>query len=67
MRQLRQRCLSATTSAPVRADDRCLGASQGALVIGSTHPAAAVTVDGRNVRVAPDGSFVFGIGRDAQR
>ncbi|MFS8063061.1 MAG: M23 family metallopeptidase [Luteimonas sp.] len=40
-------------------------AAQGALVIGSTHPAAAVMVDGRSVRVATDGSFVFGIGRDA--
>ena len=40
-------------------------ASQGAMVIGSTHPAATVTIDGRVVRVAADGTFVFGIGRDA--
>jgi murein DD-endopeptidase MepM/ murein hydrolase activator NlpD len=51
--------------APVRATILPASASQGALVIGSTHPAAAVTVDGRNIQVAPDGSFVFGIGRDA--
>jgi biotin carboxyl carrier protein len=51
--------------APVRATVLPASASQGALVIGSTHPAAIVIVDGRNVRVAPDGSFVFGIGRDA--
>ena len=40
-------------------------ASQGALVIGSTHPAATVTVGERKLRVSPDGRFVFGIGRDA--
>lgn len=40
-------------------------ASQGAMVIGSTHPAATVAIDGRVVRVAADGTFVFGIGRDA--
>jgi biotin carboxyl carrier protein len=53
--------------APVRATVLPASASQGALVIGRTHPAATVTVDGRGVRVAPDGSFVFGIGRDASR
>ena len=42
-----------------------VSASQGALVIASTQPGATVKVDGRDVRVAPDGSFVFGIGRDA--
>ncbi len=51
--------------APVRATILPASASQGALVVGSTHPAATVMVDGRDVRVAPDGSFVFGIGRDA--
>ena len=51
--------------APVRATVLPSVASQGALVIGSTHPAATVRIDGRDVRVAPDGSFVFGIGRDA--
>jgi murein DD-endopeptidase MepM/ murein hydrolase activator NlpD len=38
---------------------------QGALVIGSTHPAARVEYAGRNVRVSPDGVFVLGIPRDA--
>jgi murein DD-endopeptidase MepM/ murein hydrolase activator NlpD len=52
--------------APVRATVLPSVASQGALVIGSTHPAATVRIDGRDVRVAPDGSFVFGIGRDAK-
>jgi murein DD-endopeptidase MepM/ murein hydrolase activator NlpD len=51
--------------APVRATLVPASASQGALVVGSTHAAATVMVDGRDVRVAPDGSFVFGIGRDA--
>lgn len=40
---------------------------QGALVHGSTDPGCAVTVDGRAVRVAADGGFVFGVGRDASR
>ena len=40
-------------------------ASQGAMVVGSTHPAATVTVAGHVVRIAADGTFVFGIGRDA--
>lgn len=40
-------------------------ASQGALVIGRTRPGATVEVDGRAVRVAPDGLFAFGIARDA--
>lgn len=38
---------------------------QGGLVVGVTPPGAAVTLDGRALRVAPDGSFVFGFGRDA--
>ena len=40
-------------------------ASQGAMVIGNTHPAAVVEYAGRTLRVTPYGSFVFGIGRDA--
>jgi murein DD-endopeptidase MepM/ murein hydrolase activator NlpD len=41
-------------------------ASQGALVVGTTHGAATVTLDGRPLRVSPAGVFVFGIGRDAR-
>jgi len=52
-------------AAPVGDTRLPASASQGALVLGRTHPAGVVTTDGRNVRVAPDGSFVFGIGRDA--
>jgi murein DD-endopeptidase MepM/ murein hydrolase activator NlpD len=38
---------------------------QGALVIGTTHPAATVEYAGRNVRVSPEGTFAIGIARDA--
>lgn len=40
-------------------------ASQGALVIGRTAPDAHVALAGRDLRVAPDGHFVFGVARDA--
>jgi murein DD-endopeptidase MepM/ murein hydrolase activator NlpD len=38
---------------------------QGGLVRGRVEPGAAVTLDGAPLRVAPDGSFVIGFGRDA--
>jgi murein DD-endopeptidase MepM/ murein hydrolase activator NlpD len=38
---------------------------QGALVIGTTHPAATVEYAGRTVRVSPGGTFAIGIARDA--
>ena len=38
---------------------------QGGLVHGKTEPGSKVTLDGREVRVAPDGTFIFGFGRDA--
>lgn len=38
---------------------------QGGLVRGKTDPSATVMLDGRAVRVAPDGSFVLGFGREA--
>ena len=50
---------------PARATRLPASASQGAMVIGNTHPAAIVEVAGRTLRVTPYGSFVFGIGRDA--
>ena len=40
-------------------------ASQGALVIGRADPASIVTVAGRHLRLSADGSFAFGISRDA--
>jgi murein DD-endopeptidase MepM/ murein hydrolase activator NlpD len=39
--------------------------TQGGLVRGKTDPGAVVTLDGRPVRVAPDGGFVLGFARDA--
>lgn len=38
---------------------------QGSLVIGRTRPDAVVDYGDRRLRVAPDGVFAFGIGRDA--
>lgn len=40
--------------------------AQGGLVIGRAGPGAAVAVDGRNVRVSPEGLFLLGLGRDAK-
>jgi hypothetical protein len=39
--------------------------TQGGLVIGTTEPDAEVTLDGKAVRVAASGRFVFGFGREA--
>jgi murein DD-endopeptidase MepM/ murein hydrolase activator NlpD len=50
---------------PVRHTYLPTSVQQGALVIGSTHPASTVEYAGRTLRVSPSGSFVFGIGRDA--
>ena len=38
--------------------------SQGALVVGLAEPRSKITVAGRAVRVAGDGTFAFGVGRD---
>lgn len=40
---------------------------QGQLVIGHTDADAKISIDARNLRVAGDGSFVFGLGRDQTR
>jgi murein DD-endopeptidase MepM/ murein hydrolase activator NlpD len=39
---------------------------QGGLVQGRVPPGAKVTLDGRTVRVGPDGDFLIGFGRDAK-
>ena len=49
---------------PMRATRLPVSVSQGAMVIGNTHPAAVVEYAGRTLRVTPYGTFVFGIGRD---
>ena len=38
--------------------------TQGGLVFGKTEPGTELSLDGRAVRVAPDGRFVIGFGRD---
>jgi len=38
---------------------------QGALIEGEAGPGASVSLDGHRVRVAPDGHFILGFGRDA--
>lgn len=51
---------------PARADVPLSGAlEQGGIAIGQAVPGARVTLDGRPVRVAGDGRFVLGFGRDA--
>ncbi len=52
-------------AAPLPAAEISGALAQGGTVFGKTEPGAAVTLDGRPVRVAQDGRFVFGFGRDA--
>ena len=40
---------------------------QGDLVVARSAAGCVVSVDGRRVRVSPDGAFVFGAGRDARK
>ncbi len=40
---------------------------QGGLVMGTTQPGASVALDGRTVRVSPDGRFIIGFAREAAR
>ena len=42
-------------------------AQQGSLILGQTRPGSTVTLHGNPVRVATDGRFAFGIGRDESR
>ncbi|MBL8831508.1 MAG: M23 family metallopeptidase [Rhodospirillales bacterium] len=39
---------------------------QGGVVFGRTEPGASLSLDGRAVRVSPDGRFVIGFGREAR-
>jgi murein DD-endopeptidase MepM/ murein hydrolase activator NlpD len=39
--------------------------TQGGLIFGRTLPGAAASLDGRPLRLTPDGRFIFGFGRDA--
>ena len=49
------------------ADDIALTGTveQGALVRGEAAPGTRVSLDGKSIRVAPDGKFIFGLSRDA--
>lgn len=63
-------CLFALLVAPLAASVRRTElpeqVSQGALVVGTTAPGNRVGVDGRELRVDPQGRFVFGVGREAR-
>ena len=50
---------------PMRTTHVPASVQQGAMVLGSTHPAAIVEYAGRTLQVTPYGTFVFGVGRDA--
>ena len=54
-------------AAPALADTLTLDGhlEQGGLVRGRVAPDSKVTLDGRAIRVAPDGAFIFGLSRDA--
>ena len=52
-------------AAPQRLASLPASVQQGALVVGSTGPAAIVEYAGRSLRISPGGRFVFGVGRDA--
>lgn len=60
--------LAAASEGPRRAASLRLSGklTQGGVVVGSTLPGAEVTLDGRPLRVGEDGTFVFGLGRDAK-
>ncbi|MDP7341950.1 MAG: M23 family peptidase, partial [Alphaproteobacteria bacterium] len=54
-------------AAPLGAGEISLngGFIQGGLVRGAAPPGSAVSLDGRQLRLSPEGFFVFGFGRDA--
>jgi Peptidase family M23 len=54
-------------AAPAFADTLALDGpmEQGGLIRGHTEPDATVALDGRRLRVAPDGAFIFGFPRNA--
>ena len=40
---------------------------QGGLIFGTTDPGVEVSLDGQQVQVSPDGSFLLGFGREAKQ
>ena len=67
MRHLAIAAMLCLVAAPAWAGNLTLDGAltQGALIRGFAGPGARVTLDGKPVRVAPDGHFIFGFGRDA--
>jgi murein DD-endopeptidase MepM/ murein hydrolase activator NlpD len=61
--------LLALVSTQTRADDVAFTGqfTQGGLVQGRVPPGTKVSLDGRDLRVGPDGVFLIGFGREAQR
>ncbi|WP_206607831.1 hypothetical protein [Ferruginivarius sediminum] len=64
MRTLAAFLLALLMAAPAAALELSGQIAQGGLVVGKTTPGARVVLDGRKLRVGPDGRFVFGFGRD---
>ena len=62
------KAIALLASAPALADDSEFTGpfTQGGLVQGRVPPGARVTLDGRELRVGPDGVFLIGFGRDVQ-
>ena len=57
--------IAVSAAAPTTPVELTGALTQGGVIFGKTEPGATVTLDGRSVRVAKDGQFVFGFGRDA--
>ncbi|MDD9905465.1 MAG: M23 family metallopeptidase [Rhodospirillaceae bacterium] len=58
-------CLALLWAVQVQAVELQGKFTQGGLIFGKTSPDTRVTLDGRELRVSPEGDFVFGFGRDA--
>lgn len=58
-------CLFALLAVPAQAAELEGKITQGGLIFGKTAPGTKVSLEGRTLRVSPDGDFVFGFGRDA--
>lgn len=58
-------CLFVLLALPVQALELEGRFTQGGLIFGKAAPGAKISLDGRALRLSPDGDFVFGFGRDA--
>jgi hypothetical protein len=57
--------LALLTALPASAVELKGPMTEGGLIRGQALPGSLITLDGKPIRVAPDGKFVFGFGRDA--